>query len=62
MRGVRSCILVSLRVARTAPSLHAMVLVQPDAPLWEHDGNGDEYIDADEGVGIEGDLDVEDDD
>lgn len=32
-----------------------------DAPLWEHDGNEDEYIDAGEGVGIEGDLDVEDD-
>ena len=32
-----------------------------DAPLWEHDGNEDEYMDAGEGVGIEGDLDVDDD-
>ena len=32
-----------------------------DAPLWEHDANEDAYIDAGEGVGIEGDLDVEDD-
>ncbi len=31
-----------------------------DAPLWEHDANEDEYIDAGEGVGIEGNLDVED--
>jgi hypothetical protein len=31
-----------------------------DAPLWEHDVNDDEYIDAGEGAGIEGDLDVED--
>jgi len=29
--------------------------------LWEYDGNEDEYMDASEGVGIEGDLDVEDD-
>jgi len=32
-----------------------------DAPLWEHDANDDEYVDTGEGVGIEGDLDVEDD-
>jgi len=32
-----------------------------DAPLWEHDANEDEYIDTGEGVGIEGDVDVEDD-
>jgi hypothetical protein len=31
-----------------------------DAPLWEHDANEFEYMDAGEGVGIEGDLDVED--
>ncbi|KAI0250411.1 hypothetical protein BJV78DRAFT_1283213 [Lactifluus subvellereus] len=31
-----------------------------DAPLWEHDDNEIEYIDAGEGVGIEGDLDLED--
>jgi len=31
-----------------------------DAPLWEYDANEDEYIDAGEGAGIEGDLDVED--
>jgi hypothetical protein len=31
-----------------------------DAPLWEHDINEDVYIDAGEGAGIEGDLDVED--
>jgi hypothetical protein len=31
-----------------------------DAPLWEHDGNEIEYMDAGEGVGIEGDLDVDD--
>ena len=31
-----------------------------DAPLWEHDDNEIEYIDAGEGVGIEGDLDVDD--
>jgi len=35
--------------------------MDPDARLWEHDGNEDEYIDAGAGVGIEGDLDVEDD-
>ena len=34
-----------------------------DAPLWEHDTNEVEmeYVDGGEGVGIEGDLDVEDD-
>ena len=32
-----------------------------DAPLWEHDANDIDYLDAGEGVGIEGDLDVEDD-
>ena len=34
-----------------------------DAPLWEHDTNEIEmdYMDGGEGVGIEGDLDVEDD-
>ena len=31
-----------------------------DALLWEHDAKEDEYIDAGEGAGIEGDLDVED--
>ena len=31
-----------------------------DAPLWEQDINEEEYVDAGEGVGIEGDLDVED--
>jgi len=31
-----------------------------DAPLWEHDANEGEFVDAGEGVGIEGDLDVED--
>ncbi len=37
--------------------------IDPDAPLWEHDTNdvGMEYIDGGEGIGIEGDLDVEDD-
>ena len=35
-----------------------------DAPLWEHDTNEVEmvYMDGGEGVGTEGDLDVEDDD
>lgn len=32
-----------------------------DAPLWEHDVDEVEYLDAGEGIGIEGDLDVEDD-
>ncbi|KAH8982278.1 hypothetical protein EDB92DRAFT_1936913 [Lactarius akahatsu] len=32
-----------------------------DAPLWEHDATEMEYVDAGEGLGIEGDLDVEDD-
>jgi hypothetical protein len=34
-----------------------------DAPLWEHDPNEVEmnYLDGGEGVGIEGDLDVDDD-
>jgi len=32
-----------------------------DAPLWEHDANEIEYVDAGEGLGIEGDLDVDDD-
>lgn len=31
-----------------------------DAPLWEPDANDIEYLDAGEGVGIEGDLDVDD--
>ena len=33
-----------------------------DAPLWEHDTNeiGMDYMDGGEGVGIEGDLDVDD--
>jgi hypothetical protein len=29
-----------------------------DAPVWEHDTNQDEHIDADEGVRIEADLGV----
>ena len=32
-----------------------------ETPTGAHDGNEGEYIDAGEGVGIEGDLDVEDD-
>jgi hypothetical protein len=32
-----------------------------DGPLWESDTNEVEYMDAGEGVGIEGDLDLEDD-
>jgi len=32
-----------------------------DTPLWEHDADEDEYVDAGEGVGFEGDLNVEDD-
>jgi len=32
-----------------------------DGPLWESDANEVEYMDTGEGVGIEGDLDVEDD-
>ena len=32
-----------------------------DAPLWEHDPNEEEYVDGGDGLGIEGDLDVEDD-
>ncbi|KAF8267635.1 RNA polymerase Rpb4-domain-containing protein [Lactarius quietus] len=32
-----------------------------DAPLWEHDANDIEYLDAGEGAGVEGDLDVDDD-
>jgi hypothetical protein len=32
-----------------------------DAPLWEHDIDEIEYMDAGEGAGIEGDLDLEDD-
>ena len=36
-----------------------------DTPLWEHDANEEEYVDAGQGVGIEvkkkGGLDVQDD-
>lgn len=32
-----------------------------DAPLWEHDANEIDFLDAGEGVGVEGDLDVDDD-
>ncbi|KAH8982172.1 HRDC-like protein [Lactarius hatsudake] len=32
-----------------------------DAPLWEHDATEMEYVDAGEGLAIEGDLDVDDD-
>lgn len=32
-----------------------------DAPLWEHDANEVDFLDAGEGVGIEGDLDVDED-
>ena len=31
-----------------------------DAPLWERDANEDGYVGAGEGVGVEGDVDVED--
>jgi hypothetical protein len=31
-----------------------------DAPLWEHDPIEGDYVDGGEGVGIEGDLDVDD--
>ncbi|KAI9509994.1 HRDC-like protein [Russula earlei] len=39
----------------------ARTYVGMDLDVWEHDGNELEYMDAGEGVGIEGDLDVEDD-
>ena len=32
-----------------------------DAPLWEHDTNKFDFLDVGEGVGIEGDMGVDDD-
>jgi hypothetical protein len=52
-----------LEIVDETPATAAHDDIDLDAPLWEHDTNeiGMEYIDGGEGVGIEGDLDVEDD-
>jgi len=39
----------------------AQIDMDLDTSLWEHDGNEVEYMDAGEGLGIQGDLDDEDD-
>lgn len=54
----------ALEIVDETPATAAHDDIDLDAPLWEHDINevGMEYMDGGEGAGIEGDLDVEDDD
>ena len=53
----------ALEIVDETPAAAAHDDIDLDAPLWEHDLNEVEmnYMDGGEGVGIEGDLDVEDD-
>jgi hypothetical protein len=52
-----------LEIVDETPATGAHDDIDLDAPLWEHDTNEIEmeYLDGGEGVGIEGDLDVDDD-
>ena len=54
----------ALEIVDETPVTAAHDDIDLDAPLWEHDINevGMDYMDGGEGVGIEGDLDVDDDD
>jgi len=54
----------ALEIVDETPATAVHDDIDLDAPLWEHDTNEVEmeYVDGGEGVGIEGDLDVEDDD
>jgi hypothetical protein len=54
----------ALEIVDETPATATHDDIDLDAPLWEHDINevGMEYMDGGEGAGIEGDLDVEDDD
>jgi hypothetical protein len=54
----------ALEIVDETPATAAHDDIDLDAPLWEHDTNEIQmdYMDGGEGVGIEGDLDVEDDD
>jgi hypothetical protein len=53
----------ALEIVDETPTTAIHDNIDPDAPLWEHDTNDVEieYMDGGEGVGVEGDLDVEDD-
>ncbi|KAF8495703.1 HRDC-like protein [Russula emetica] len=53
----------ALEIVDETPATAAHDDIDLDAPLWEHDTNEVEmeYMDEGEGIGIEGDLDVEDD-
>jgi hypothetical protein len=50
---------VVLEIENETPA-RAHVDMDLDAPLWEVDANEEKYVDDGEGVGIKGDLDVED--
>jgi len=56
-----------LRFLRSGPEIVDETPARPndntslDTPLWGHDANEEEYADAGEGVGIEGDLEVQND-
>lgn len=52
-----------LEIVDETPATAAHEDIDLDAPLWEHDTNEIEmeYMDGGEGVGVEGDLDVDDD-
>lgn len=54
----------ALEIVDETPATAPLDDLDLDAPLWEHDTNEIEmdYMDGGEGVGIEGDLDVEDND
>jgi hypothetical protein len=53
----------TLEIVDETPASAALDDTDLDAPLWEHDTDefGMEYLHGGEGVGIEGDLDIEDD-
>jgi hypothetical protein len=50
---------VVLEIENETPA-RAHVDMDLDPPLWEVDANEEKYVDDGEGVGIKGDLDVED--
>jgi RNA polymerase Rpb4 len=52
----------ALKIVDETPATAVHDDIDLDAPLWEHDTNEleMEYVDGGEGVGIEGDLDVDD--
>ena len=68
---VRSSLTAPLPTSSSVPRPHLEIVdetpagthddADADAPLWEPDATEIDFLDAGEGVGVEGDLDVDDD-